>query len=82
MMTITDGLGNQRWLDAQGNELSQDVVDEIVGNHKRLRDYFAAAAMQGLIAQAQGTAMESSPSVAAEYAYKMADAMLRAREDK
>lgn len=45
-----------------------------------LRDYFAAKAMQGLLAQSQGTALGSPVEQAAEYAYAMADAMLRARE--
>lgn len=45
-----------------------------------LRDYFAAKAMQGLLAQAMGTALGSDPKYAAEYAYATADAMLKARE--
>ena len=45
-----------------------------------LRDYFAAKAMQGLLAQSQGTALGSTVETAAEYAYAMADAMLKARE--
>jgi hypothetical protein len=44
-----------------------------------LRDYFAAKAMQGLLAQSMGTALGSEPKFAAEYAYAMADAMLKAR---
>lgn len=47
-----------------------------------LRDYFAAKAMHGLIAQSQGTAYSSHVAVGAEYAYRMADAMLRARDEK
>lgn len=45
-----------------------------------LRDYFAAKAMQGLLAQSMGTALGSNPKYAAEYAYATADAMLKARE--
>jgi len=45
-----------------------------------IRDYFAAKAMQGLIAQAGGVALESSLRIGAEYAYAMADEMLKARE--
>jgi len=41
-----------------------------------LRDYFAAKAMQGLLAGMPGLAV----SVAAGNAYAMADAMLKARE--
>ena len=44
-----------------------------------LRDYFAAKAMNGLLAQSMGTALGSEPKHAAEYAYAMADAMLKAR---
>ena len=45
-----------------------------------LRDYFAAKAMQGLLAQSCGTAFGSDPALGAQYAYQMADAMLRERE--
>ena len=45
-----------------------------------LRDYFAAKAMQGLLAQSCGTAFGSDPIHGAQYAYQMADAMLAARE--
>ena len=44
-----------------------------------LRDYFAAKAMQGLLAQSCGTAFGSDPTHGAQYAYKMADAMLATR---
>lgn len=44
-----------------------------------LRDYFAAKAMQGLIAQSSGSALNSRKHVAAQYAYEMADAMLAER---
>ena len=47
-----------------------------------LRDYFAAKAMQGLIAQSCGTAFGSVPINGAQYAYQMADAMLAAREQQ
>lgn len=39
-----------------------------------LRDYFAAEAMQGLVGNG------GVPKASAEYAYKFADAMLKARE--
>lgn len=45
-----------------------------------LRDYFAAKAMQGLLAQSCGTALGSDPVYGAQYAYQMADAMLAVRE--
>ena len=44
-----------------------------------LRDYFAAKAMQGELAASAG-AQQPSPGVTAEYAYRMADAMLQERE--
>ena len=45
-----------------------------------LRDYFAAKAMQGLLAQSCGTAFGSDLIHGAQYAYRMADAMLEARD--
>lgn len=45
-----------------------------------LRDYFAAKAMQGEVAA--NTSKRADPTETAEYAYQMADAMLRAREGK
>jgi hypothetical protein len=44
-----------------------------------LRDYFAAKAMQGLLAGLTSTTVWSQDEVA-ETAYNVADAMLRARE--
>jgi hypothetical protein len=44
-----------------------------------IRDYFAAKAMQGVLAQSRGTALGSDPKFCAQYAYAMADAMLKAR---
>jgi len=46
-----------------------------------LRDYFAAKAMQGLLAQSLGTALESDPILGAQYAYRVADAMLAVRRE-
>lgn len=43
-----------------------------------LRDYFAAAALQGLIADGGGASWEAD----ANAAYKAADAMIKAREVK
>ena len=42
-----------------------------------LRDYFAAKAMQGMIAD---SALDASPGAIATAAYCMADAMLKARQ--
>lgn len=55
-------------------------VPDLHNNGMTLRDYFAAKAMQGLLAQSQGAALGSTVETAAEYAYAMADAMLKARE--
>lgn len=49
-------------------------------NGATLRDYFAAKAMQGLLAQSCGTAFGSDPIHGAQYAYQMADAMLAVRK--
>ena len=48
-----------------------------------LRDYFAAKAMQVLLAEKDdaGTALWG-PMEAAEYSYEVADAMMEAREEK
>ena len=46
-----------------------------------LRDYFAAKAMRGLLAQSLGTALESDPILGAQYAYRVADAMLAVRRE-
>ena len=49
-----------------------------------LRDYFAARAMQGLIASPRGTpdGSDATDEYYAKCAYIMADAMMRAREVK
>ena len=44
-----------------------------------LRDFFAAMAMQGLIAQSCGTALGSQKEGGAQYAYEFADAMIAER---
>ena len=44
-----------------------------------LRDYFEAKDMQGLLSDSNVTA---KPDEFASYAYEVADAMLRAREEK
>ena len=62
-------------------ELCQDLtVQEQRG--MTLRDYFAAKAMQGLIASPRGTpdGSNATDSYYARVSYLMADAMLKARE--
>ncbi len=44
-----------------------------------LRDYFAAKAMQGFVSR--GASNPQSIDIYAEYAYVLADAMLKAREE-
>ena len=44
-----------------------------------LRDYFAAKAMEGLLAQSNGSALLSTPKIGATFAYQVADAMLAER---
>ena len=65
--------------DPGGNWVETDRVQPL---HQGLtmRDYFAAKAMQGLLAQSCGTALGSDPIHGAQYAYQMADAMLAARK--
>ena len=45
-----------------------------------MRDYFAVRAMQGMFSNTEMTAVVNSHDQFAEIAYRMADAMLRARE--
>lgn len=45
-----------------------------------LRDYFAAKAMQGLLSDPNAAMLEDDMNHWAALSYKMADAMLRARE--
>ena len=45
-----------------------------------IRDYFAARAMQGMFSNSELTGVVNSHDQFAELSYRMADAMLRARE--
>jgi len=54
------------------------MVGEIEGG-MTLRDYFAAKAMQGLFASGQYEGMVNITALA-ESSYRMADAMMKARE--
>lgn len=49
-------------------------------NGMSLRDYFAAKAMQGLLASYGGD-LEPNPKLCAEWSYAMSDAMLKARQE-
>ena len=60
---------------------NNDVITEVIkhGNHPEgmsLRDYFAAKAMEGMI-----MTQTYNDDAIAKYAYKIADAMLKAREE-
>ena len=45
-----------------------------------IRDYFAVRAMQGMLSNSELTTVINSQDQFAEVSYKMADAMLKARE--
>jgi len=57
-------------------------VDQYAQTGMTLRDYFAAKAMQGLIASPRGTpdGKDATDTYYAKCAYLMADAMIKARE--
>ena len=63
-----------------------EVIDSEMEPGMTLRDYFAAAALQGLLGNSEfhvETDVESEiPNAIATYAYQAADAMLKAREVK
>lgn len=66
------------------NELTEPNAKSMEGRLLEtisLRDYFAAKAMQGTLAS-MGEGGEYEPSIGAKWAYKVADAMLCAREAK
>ena len=74
-MAAVDGITDQK----ERDRVYLKARAEAVGG-ATLRDYFAAKAMQGLLAQSLGTALESEPILGAQYAYRVADAMLAARK--
>lgn len=55
----------------------QSYIGHAVSDGMTLRDYFAAKAMQGLLASPTDPA---SAKTAAEFSYRVADAMLEARK--
>jgi len=82
-MTISDGHLDRAAESAFPNSYAyrEDGSEiQIINHGMTLRDYFAAKALVGLLAQSNGTAMTSTPVVGASFAYEMADAMLKARE--
>jgi hypothetical protein len=59
-------------------EVGNNVATYYEAEGMTLRDYFAAAAMQGMLASAQAH-IENDAYTNARYAYDMADGMLKAR---
>ncbi len=57
---------------------ANDSADRCIYTGMTLRDYFAAKALQGMLAENGGGAYANDD--VAEWAYLMADAMLKARE--
>ena len=55
---------------------NREVIDYVMESGMTLRDYFAAAALTGLMADGGGPSWDDD----AKNAYKAADAMLKARE--
>lgn len=53
---------------------------EMQAAYERLRDEFAMAALTSMLSEPQKLG-DDTPSVAAKWAYKFADAMMKARED-
>ncbi len=80
MSTTNDGGPAFPLMDlSQNTGTGETVTHQHCYSGMTLRDYFAAKAMQGLLAQSSGTAIQSEPSDGANYAYRMADSMLKAR---
>ena len=55
-----------------------DWLDDMIAEAREMDA--AERAMQGLLAQSLGTALKSDPILGAQYAYRVADAMLAARK--
>lgn len=60
-----------------------DGITPAINHHGiSMRDYFAAAALQGLLASRGSLSMRFLAEDDASYVYEIADAMIRAREAK
>ena len=70
--------GKQKALAIQTEHIGIASEYEIEHNGMTLRDYFAAKAMQGMLAENGGGAMSNVKL--ADWAYDIADSMLKARE--
>lgn len=60
----------------------EEHVDSDDQRGMSLRDYFAAKALVGTLARPLGDGEAINAKVAAEFSYKVADAMIAARESK
>ena len=58
-----------------------DHLEQLLTDGMSLRDYFAAKAMQGMFSNTEVAALVNSHEQFAELAYRMADAMLRERQE-
>jgi hypothetical protein len=67
------------------SDIRSDDFDNKPQEGMTLRDYFAAAALTGIITQIKGVDLSAgvvpAAEVSAKVSYKMADAMLAAREE-
>ena len=63
------------WVGQEGQKMGCDAVSGMT-----LRDYFAAKAMQAFFTDGDMSWESESLTIAAEAAYRLADAMLKARE--
>ena len=75
MISINDG--GQAFPHKRQIRCNGEVIDYVMESGMTLRDYFAAAALQGLMSS-QCQVDDPYPI----YAYRIADAMLKAREAK
>ena len=74
MISINDG--GQAFPHKRQIRCNGEVIDYVMESGMTLRDYFAAAALQGILSEGGGPTWD----VDAKCAYAAADAMLAARE--
>lgn len=78
---MTDIVDRLRSIDMSWNETGEwcaEAADEIERLRINLRDHFATAALSSMLSHPQNMS-EGTPALAAEWAYKFADAMLEHR---
>jgi hypothetical protein len=59
--------------------VAHPTEETFIAKGMRLRDYFAAKAMQGMLSENSGIRYPTDELV--EFSYKVADAMMKAREE-